>query len=126
MFFGSTAQRDALRRHVERGHLVAKLAKAAAAQEMVESDDLLMEVGKSETKVDTIIESSMKSGDFEIAIKALRERRGQTELKARLLGLFKDSKPHSFSGKASGGTEIAQTVIYIPDNGRGPFAEQGA
>lgn len=107
-----SADRGALKRHLENGHVAEKLKKAHDAQEALEADDLLEEIKETEKITKTIIKDSMESKkkkiktkeglvevdippDHEMALKALARREKQIELKGKVLGAFKGDKPPS-------------------------------
>jgi hypothetical protein len=126
IFFGSTKQRDALRRHVEKGHIVAKITKAAQAQAALESDDLFGELQQIQKYQSTIFEEARKrkkdgffDPDNRLALEALRDQSRIVELKARIQGAFKDPKQQG-AHSSQPTTQIIKTIIEIPDNGRGP------
>ena len=103
-----SADRGALKRHLEGGHVEEKIKKAADAQEALDADDLLsefMEVQeqqkiiykearsrKLKIKLDggEIIESVVP--DNKLALEALRDRAKTLEFKGKIQGAFKAEK----------------------------------
>lgn len=100
---------DALTRHVKNGHVLAKLAKAQAAQDIVEADTLLQEIVEIQNYQKTIFKEARdakhiikkKDGSEEIrddpdnklALEALRDQSKIIELKGKILGSFNKDKP---------------------------------
>ena len=99
--------REALRRHVNSGHIAAKITKSAAAKEAVETDDLLQEVREIEALAKGIITDSLNrkkkikddkgeiievpAPDNTTALKAIDSRAKQIELKGRVMKLLSES-----------------------------------
>lgn len=113
------ADRGALKRHLENGHVAEKIKKAADAQEALEADDLLEEIKETERITKKIIDSAMKRkiydrdgnlkpADHEIALKALARREKQIELKGKVLGAFKDPK------SPDNGTKLPAPALIAP------------
>lgn len=73
-----------MRYHAEH-HLPARLAKAHAAAEAAEADDLLAQVRDQRARALHIYDSAEREGSFVAAIVALREARGCLELLGELL-----------------------------------------
>jgi transposase-like protein len=96
--------RDALTRHVKNGHVIAKLAKAQAAHDIVEADNLLQEIQEIQRHQKTIFgearartaqtdEGKVPNPDNRLALEALRDQSKIIELKGKVLGSFvKDAK----------------------------------
>jgi transposase-like protein len=104
--------RDALRRHVNGGHIARKISEAVKAHEVVEADALLDEILDIEkTTKDIIKECRTKSPDNRLALKAIERREKQIELKGRVLGSFKEKPP-------GGGGVLEKTIIILPSNDR--------
>jgi len=76
---------DALLRH-RANHFPAVVAKAQAAMEVAEADDLLAQVRALQSRALTILDKAEAAGDLRTALTAIREARGNLELLARLLG----------------------------------------
>ncbi|MCK9593443.1 MAG: hypothetical protein M0Q91_15665 [Methanoregula sp.] len=87
---------SSLKRHVSKGHIIAKIAKAVKAQEIVEADDLLKEIREIEETTKEIIKSATTGTDQKpyLALKAIDTRHKQIELKGKVLGSFKGDKPN--------------------------------
>lgn len=127
---------DALRRHVGKGHVEAKIAKAARAQEALEADDLLRELQDIQMHQRTIFkearnrktkpkkkdEQPSADPDNRLALEALRDQSRIIELKGRVRGAFKDPKQPGGSNPPGA---IAQMIIYVPDNNRTQKPEDG-
>ena len=101
---------DALTRHVKNGHVSAKIAKAQAAQDIVEADSLLKEIQEIQEHQKTIFKEAREATrcikrtgqndeiipdpDNKLALEALRDQSKIIELKGKVLGSFiKDQKP---------------------------------
>ena len=92
---------DALRRHVKNGHVSARIAKAQAAQDVLEADNLLQEIQEihghqkaifKEAR-ERIIEGCGRVPDNKLALEALRDQSRIVELKGKVLGSFNKDKP---------------------------------
>jgi len=92
-YFGSTAQRDALRRHKENGHIVQKIAKAAEAKIVTEADDLLSQVRSLSNRALSILSQAEGTGDLRTACSAIREVRATLELLLKVSGELKCDQP---------------------------------
>jgi len=97
---------DALARHVKNGHVLARIAKAQKAQDIVEADDLLKEFNEVQQHQITIFEEARKrkkhdpktgrkilNPDNRLALEALRDRSKTIEFKGKVLGAFNKDKP---------------------------------
>lgn len=97
---------DALARHVKNGHVLARIAKAQAAQDIVEADSLLNEFNEVQEHQKTIFREARgrkkkdpKTGkkipnpDNRLALEALRDRSKTIEFKGKILGAFNKDKP---------------------------------
>lgn len=84
--------RSALQRHVNSGHIVAKMAKAARAHEAVEADDLLHEADEYQAAVKDVLVAAKKSKNHSLVLKAAREGLHILEVKGRILGAFTEDK----------------------------------
>ena len=82
---------SALHRH-KAAHLPALLAKAQAAAEVAQADDLLAQVRKLQARALSILASAERAGDLRTALLAIREARSNLELLAKLLGEL-DERP---------------------------------
>ncbi len=81
----------ALHRH-KVAHLPKALAKAQEAQEIVQADSLLEEVGALLARTDAIYAESVANGDMRLALSAIREKRGCLELLGKVTGELDGSK----------------------------------
>jgi len=79
----------AVQRHQE-NHIPAALAKAKAAGEVANADDLLESVRGLQERVLAILGKAEKAGELRTALSAIREARGNLELLAKLLGELDD------------------------------------
>ena len=79
----------AVQRHQE-NHIPAALAKAKAAGEVANADDLLESVRGLQERVLAILGKAEKAGELRTALAAIREARGNLELLAKLLGELDD------------------------------------
>ena len=91
-YFGSTKQRDALRRHAEGGHIVKKIAKAAESKEIAQADSLLSQVKSLSTRALSILSQAEGTGDLRTACSAIREVRGTLELLLKVSGELKPNQ----------------------------------
>jgi IS30 family transposase len=82
--------KDALARHVKNGHIAAKIAKAQAAQDIVEADSLLNKLLLHEGQINEVISTAHSARDYHLQLKAHKEAKGFLELQGRILGSFKD------------------------------------
>ena len=109
---------DALNRHVNKGHVIAKIAQAQRAHDVVEADDLLKEIQEIHGHQKTIFKEArereiegFKVPDNRLALEALRDQSKIVELKGKVLGSFtkdKDSKSPS--------APIVSTMTITPDS----------
>jgi len=80
----------AVGRHYRSGHIQKKIAKSAAAVEIVEADNVLLQARDLQARALTILDQAEVAGELRTAISAIREARGCLELLARLLGEIDD------------------------------------
>jgi len=92
MFFGSDKQRDAIRRHVENGHIIAKIKKVAAAQEALEANDFLAHLQTKRTRFTEMADEAKKANDPHLELKVYQVEGKYTELEGKALGVFKAEK----------------------------------
>ena len=91
-FFGSDKQRDALRRHVENGHIIAKIKKVAAAQEALEANDFLTHLQEKRTRFKEMADEAKKGKDPHLELKVYQIEGKYAELEGKALGVFKAEK----------------------------------
>lgn len=91
-YFGSTKQRDALRRHAE-SHISKKIAKAAESKEVAQAETLLGQVKSLSARALSILSQAEGTGDLRTACAAIREVRGTLELLAKVTGELKGDQP---------------------------------
>ena len=91
---------DALNRHVNKGHVIAKIAQAQKAHDVVEADDLLKEIQEIHGHQKVIFQEArarviegFKAPDNKLALEALRDQSKIIELKGKVLGSFNKDKP---------------------------------
>jgi hypothetical protein len=77
--------KDALTRHKGR-HLPALLVKAHEAEEAAVADDLLSQVEDLQARTLRILDAAEASGEYRVALSAMREARANIELLGRLAG----------------------------------------
>ena len=103
-----SADRGALKRHLEGGHVEEKIKKAADAQEALDADDLLSEFMEVQTQQKIIYKEARTRkikvkkddgtiGDIvvpdnKLALEALRDRAKTLEFKGKIQGAFKADK----------------------------------
>ncbi|MFA6364750.1 hypothetical protein [Methanoregula sp.] len=92
MFFGSDKQRDALRRHVENGHIIAKIKKVAAAQEALEANDFLGHLQNKRDRFKEMAAAAQKADDPHLELKIYQVEGKYTEMEGKALGVFKEDK----------------------------------
>lgn len=102
MFFGSDKQRDALRRHVEHGHIIAKIKKVAAAHEALEANDFLNHLQKKRNRFKQMADEAKKAKDPYRELKVYQVEGKFTEMEGKALGVFKGDKPPGGSGEKPG------------------------
>jgi len=96
--------RDALTRHVKNGHVLAKIAKAQNAQDILEADSLLLEIVEIQDHQKIIFNEARQrkavtydgekpNPDNRLALEALRDQSKIIELKGKVLGSFNKDKP---------------------------------
>ena len=76
---------SALRRH-ERNHLPKRLVQAHAAKEAARADDLLARARAYEAKAVALLKQAEAEGDYNTALRGIREARAGLELLARMRG----------------------------------------
>ncbi len=76
---------DSVTRH-RASHLPAALAKAQAAQEVTQADDLLGQLGSLKARALAILDKAEAAGDLRTALAGVREARGCLELLAEVEG----------------------------------------
>ena len=82
---------SSIQRHKDE-HLPAKMAKAKAANEVSQADDLLAHVRALEGKALSLLKQAEGEGDFRTALAGVREARACVELLAKLRGEL-DTRP---------------------------------
>ncbi len=87
--YGSLS-RPAIQRHGE-NHLPATLLKASEAEEVARADDLLFQVRDLQEHALNILDKAEDAGELGIALRAIKEARGNFELLAKLLGELSDA-----------------------------------
>jgi len=92
MFFGSGKQRDALRRHVENGHIIAKIKKVAAAQEALEANDFVGHLQSKRDRFKEMAAAAQKADDPHLELKIYQVEGKYTEMEGKALGVFKEDK----------------------------------
>ena len=92
-YFGSTKQRDALRRHVDADHIKAKIQKVAAAQEALEANDFLSHLEGKRKRFKEMAEEAKKQRDPHLELKVYQVEGKFMELEGKALGVFKGDKP---------------------------------
>jgi hypothetical protein len=75
----------AVRRH-RKNHVPEKLAKAHAAEEVAQADDLLAEVRALQQRTLTILEAAEETQQHRTALAAIREARSNLQMLAQLVG----------------------------------------
>lgn len=70
----------------QREHLPKLLAEAAEAEEVAHADTLLAEVRSLHARTLSLLDAAEQAGDLSVALRAIREARGNVELLARLAG----------------------------------------
>ena len=108
MFFGSDKQRDALRRHVENNHIIAKIKKVAAAHEALEANDFLAHLEKKRKRFKEMADEAKKAKDPHLELKVYQVEGKFTEMEGKAMGVFKGDKPPSGGeNKPPAGTVLA-------------------
>ncbi|HEU4700688.1 MAG TPA: hypothetical protein VFS40_16000 [Gemmatimonadales bacterium] len=79
----------AVRRHRE-NHLPETLAKAAEAEEAARGDDLLTEMVDLHRRTLAVLAAAEQSKEHRLALGAIREARGNLDLRAKLEGKLRD------------------------------------
>lgn len=99
-----SADRGALKRHLEGGHVEEKIKKAADAQEALDADDLLSEFMEVQEQQKIIYKEARNRKakneknedvpypDNKLALEALRDRAKTLEFKGKIQGAFKAEK----------------------------------
>lgn len=75
---------SAVARHKK--HIPAQLAESKQAQTVAKADSVMARVAELDTRADQIYRQASAANDPELALKALKEMRGITELYAKLAG----------------------------------------
>jgi len=79
-----SVSRAALHRHKD--HIPADLAKAREAKEVAQADNLLDQLKDLQRRTLAILQAAEQDNDHGMALKAIKEARGNLELLAKLLG----------------------------------------
>jgi len=72
--------KDSVRRHVESGHVSARVAKAHAAAEVANADDLLQQLKALKNKAISLLVQAEREGDIRTALAGVKEARGCLEV----------------------------------------------
>ena len=78
-----------LKRHKESGHVIKKLAKAAASKEVAQAGTLLEQVTSLSERALSILSQAEGTGDLRTACSAIREVRSTLELLLKVSGELK-------------------------------------
>jgi hypothetical protein len=85
--------KDSLKRHMDNGHIVQKIAKAAEAKIVTEADTLLDQVKSLSNRALSILSQAEGAGDLRTACSAIREVRSTLELLLKVSGELKGDQP---------------------------------
>ncbi len=101
-----------------RDHLTEVMAKALAAREVSDvqhGDDLLEQLAYLSKKSFKILEKADSSGDYRVALAAIREARGCAELNAKLTGELVERHAHLHTGTLTGeaATQFAEAMSSL-------------
>jgi hypothetical protein len=105
MFFGSDKQRDALRRHVENGHIIAKIKKIASAHEALEANDFIGHLQGKRTRFKEMAKAAQTDMDPHLELKIYQVESKFIELEGKALGAFKGDKPNNPADRAGALTD---------------------
>lgn len=86
---------DALKRHVNNGHIAAKIQKSAIAQEKAEADDFYTHLQKRKLRFTEMAEEAKKSGNPHLELKVYQTEGKFVEMEGKALGAFKEKVEHS-------------------------------
>ena len=103
---------DALKRHVNNGHIAAKIQKSAIAQEKAEADDFYTHLQKRKLRFTEMAEEAKKAGNPHLELKVYQTEGKFVEMEGKALGAFKEKIEHS--GKDGGPIEHTHQ-INVPE-----------
>lgn len=115
--------KDALRRHMDNGHIAEKISKATHLQEVREADSLLSQMHKVKEETWVIHkearEYKAKDGeakpDNDLALKALARLERQIEIECKIVGVNPDPPANPVNINLNIAAEVKKLVSILPD-----------
>lgn len=102
----------AVNRHVQAGHVEARIAQASEAREIASADNLLNDVRSLRAKAIQLLIRAEQAGDLRTAIAGVREVRGVLELLGKLVGELADA-PQVAIFTSPAWIEVRQVVLEV-------------
>lgn len=90
---------DALKRHLDNGHIADKLIKAQQVNEIIEADDFLSHLQKRRTRFNEMADEAKKEFDPHLELKVYQIEGKYIEMEGRAVGAFTDKLKVSSDGK---------------------------
>lgn len=87
--------RAALSRHVNNGHIAARIEKAASAREAVEAEGFLSHLQRKKSRFARMAEEAQKKNDPHLELKVYQVESKFTEMEGKALGAFREKVEHS-------------------------------
>jgi len=81
---------DALKRHLDNGHIADKIIKAQRVCDMIESDDFLAHVQKKRTRFQEMAEDAKKEANPHLELKIYQVESKFIEIEGKALGAFRE------------------------------------
>jgi hypothetical protein len=102
---------DALRRHIDNGHIKAKIQKVQQAVEVMEAEDFLTHLVKRRTRFDEMVKEAQDAKDpgFELRIYTVEGK--FTEMEGRIKGVFKGDKPPAGDNPPASGLLVTPKTL---------------
>lgn len=104
---------DALRRHVDNGHIKAKIEKIQNAVEVMEAEDFLTHLQKRRTRFDEMAKAAKRVEDTHLELKIYQVEGKFTEMEGRIKGVFKGDKPQGPAVRELSDEEIEKRAREI-------------
>lgn len=103
----------ALRRHIEKGHIAAKVQKVKNAQVAVEVETFLQKIQKKHTRFDEMADAAKESNDPHLELKVHHEQGRYFDLEGKACGIYREKVEHT--GKDGGPIRIVKAEELSDD-----------
>jgi hypothetical protein len=106
--------RDALRRHVNGGHIAEKIVKAKHAHDAVEADSFIQKIQKKHNRFEEMAKEAKGAKNPYLELKILHEQGRYFDMEGKACGVYREKVEHT----GPGGVPLEKTIIILPSNDR--------